>query len=266
MNDEHATRAPQPSVTGQLVAAAAADALAAVAAARDRMLIVASAANPVAERVVAASPEQVLRAPGSAAKLVIGAGARSQGLQVVVVLDHGAADLHEVAEAGLVVVSTDPAHLTAARDAGLLVVQPAWPQDVAPLLDQVLDSGEPAFLRLHPAQTQRLGAPPDSPSLGVHRILGDGHAGLLVASGAGVAPLREVLPLLAGRGLDVTAVEAHTLRPGTGLDPAATAVSILVGRYGLADARELRPVAFEGPPRELFARILGALPVPRPVS
>ena len=140
-------------------------------------------------------------------------------------------------------LTTHAAHLAAARDAGLIAVQPGWPDDVEPLLRDALAAPDPVLIHLHACTVQA--AAPEQPSeLGSNRVLHRGRAGLLVAAGAGASLLVHVTAELTAKAIDVTAVEMHTIRPSTGVDPTCTNRALLVGGPGVKDATQLVTVPF----------------------
>ena len=221
----------------KLLEEAAADALFTLALSDEVMIVVGRDAGP------AAACPNVVGTPGGGARFAVADGIRLAGRRVVIVLDRVVVDLGPVGQGArpTVLLTTSAAHLSAARDAGLTVVQPGWPADVEPLLRAALDAAEPVLVRLHgdpvvgPAPTSR-------PALDARRVLRRGRAGLLVAAGAGTPLLVRVAAALSERGLDVTAVDLHTIRPVTGVDPARTDRALLTGPVAVEDARQLVPV------------------------
>lgn len=215
-------------------------------------------------------PDRVVPAPGVASRTAVGDGVRLAGCTPVTVLGSRPVDLAGLAPGAPVhiLLAADPRHLGAAYRAGLTVVQPAWPTDLAPLLEQLMTFTGPVLLRLHdrvtgpPRGTQ--GAPP---VLGEHRIVHRGGRGLVLAAGATAALLGDVARLLAGRDIHVTAVDAHTLRPGTGVDPALTDGHLLVGSLQADRAEALQAVAATPDnPRATADAVRAALPRLRPHS
>lgn len=207
-------------------------------------------------------PDQVVVAPGASSRFAVADGVWIGGCRVVTVLDNRLTDLEPAAGCGHanVLLTTHAAHLAAARDAGLVVVQPGWPEDVEPLFRDALAAPEPVLIHLH-ASVVEAAAPEQPPEPGSHRLLHRGRAGLLVAAGAGVPLLVRVTAALAAGAVDVTAVEMHTIRPSTGVDPACTDAALLVGGVAVEDPSQLVEVPFgDGSVPRLTDAVLKALP------
>jgi hypothetical protein len=223
---------------------AAAEVLRRLVAAEGLMVVVGRDPGPAAT-CLRDCPERVVVAPGAASRFAVADGVWIGGCRVVTVLDDRLVNLEAAAGCGHpnVLLTTHAAHLAAAHDAGLVVVQPGWPSDVEPLLRDALAAPDPVLIRLHACLTQSA-APEQPPELSTHRILRRGRAGLLVAAGAGAPVLVHVAAALAARAVDVTAVEMHTIRPSTGVDPTRTEQALLVGAAGVEDASQLVGVPF----------------------
>jgi hypothetical protein len=218
------------------------------------MMVVGREPGPAAD-CLRKFPEAGLTAPGIATRLAVADGVRLAGRRVVTVLDGQTRDL-AVAVGSIhpnVLLTASAQHLAAARDVGLTVVQPAWPEDVEPLLRAALMAPELVLLRLHRRPID-VPHPGDRPLLGTHRVLRRGSDGLLVGAGVGIPPLVEVAAVLAARGIRVTALETHTIRRTTGIDPARTNSALLVGPHPVEHARHLLPVPFGGESREQLAQ------------
>lgn len=216
----------------------------------------------LAGRCMRDCPGQVVIAPGVASRFAVADGVWIGGRRVVTVLEDRPIDLEPAVGCGHpnVLLTTHAAHLTAARDAGLVVVQPGWPSDVEPLLCGALASPEPVLIHLHTSAVCTA-APEQLPELGSHRLLQRGRAGLLVAAGAGAPLLVAVTAALAAKDVQVTAVEMHTIRPSTGIDPARTETTLLVGSAGAEDASHLAGVPIgDGSVSRLTDAVLKALP------
>lgn len=190
-------------------------------------------------------PEAVLTVPGATARFAAAGGVRIAGRTAVVVLDRWITDLRPALHTPRpnVLLTSCAAHLAAAHDAGLTVVQPGWPGDVEPLLRAALDAPVPVLVRLH-HRAAEVTPPGGRARLGVHRVLRRGRAGLVVGAGAGASALVRVSAILTARGVAVTAVETHTIRPASGIDPARTGSALLVGPVTVEDARHLAEVPF----------------------
>jgi hypothetical protein len=239
----------------------AAEVLVQLALAGELMVVVGRDPGP-AGRCLQGCPDQIVVAPGLASRFAVADGIWIGGRRVVTVLEDRLVDLEPAAGCGHpnVLLSTHTAHLAAARDAGLVVVQPGWPGDVQPLLRDALAVPEPVLLHLH-AAAMTAPAPEQPPELGSARVLRRGRAGLLVAAGAGAPLLVHVVAALTARAVDVTAVEMHTIRPSTGIDPAYLDSAVLVGNVGIEDASQLVGVPFgDGSAEHLADAILKALP------
>ncbi len=207
-------------------------------------------------------PDRVLRAPGATSRLAVAEGVAVAGGRPVVVLDHGSTDLVGVPARGPLVMLTDrPHHLGAAYRAAVTAVQPAWRTDIAPLLEGALRHDRPVVVRLHdrPLPIPRANQA-DPPTFGEHRILHRGSRGLVIGAGRTAPMLAEVARQLAVRELHVTAVDAHTIRPGTGIDPAALDAHLLVGPLSTGHAEALTPVRVdEADPHGTARRVLEAI-------
>jgi hypothetical protein len=239
---------------------AVAEILLRLATAGELMVVVGRDPGP-AGRCMRGCPDQVVVAPGVTSRFAVADGVWIGGRRVVTVLDDRLVDLAPAAGCGHanVLLTTHAVHLAAARDAGLVVVQPGWPDDVEPLLRDALAAPEPVVIRLHHS-TVEAPAPEQLPELGSHRILRRGRAGLLVAAGAGAPLLVHVAAALAARAVDVTAVEMHTIRPSTGIDPMRTDGALLVGNARIGDASQLVGVPLgDGSVEHLTGGVLEAL-------
>ncbi|MGH8929253.1 MAG: hypothetical protein ACRDZO_01100 [Egibacteraceae bacterium] len=223
---------------------ATATALLTLAEASVAMIVVGREPGPTSE-CLRRFPEAVLTAPGMTSRFAVADGVRLAGRRAITVLDGRVRTLAVAVDAGRpnVLLTASTAHLAAARDIGLTVIQPGWPEDVEPLLRAALDAPEPVLMRLHrhPIEAAHPGG---KPQLGTHRILRRGRSGLLVGAGVGIPALVQVTAVLAARGIRVTAAEMHTIRRGTGVDPVHTNGALLIGPAGLEDARHLVPVPF----------------------
>lgn len=233
-----------PAADVRSLPAAAADVLLRLASAGELMVVVGRDPGP-ARWCMRDCPDQVVVAPGVASRFAVADGVWIGGRRVVTVLEDRLVDLEPAVACGHanVLLTTHAAHLAAARDAGLIAVQPGWPGDVEPLLRDALGAPEPVLIHLH-ACTVEARAPEQPSELGSNRILHRGRAGLLVAAGAGAPLLVHVTASLAAKAIDVTAVEMHTIRPSTGVDPTCTDRALLVGGAGVKDASQLVPVPF----------------------
>lgn len=232
---------------------AAATALLALAESAGAMIVVGREPGPAAE-CLRKFPEAGLIAPGIATRFAVADGVRLAGRSVVTVLDGQTRDL-AVAVGSVhpnVLLTASAAHLAAARDVGLTVVQPGWPGDVEPLLRAALEAPESVLVRLH-RRPVAVPHPGDRPLFGTHRVLQRGPDGLVVGAGAGIPALVEVAAVLATRGIRVTALETHTIRRLTGIDPARTNGALLVGPHAVEHAHHLIPVPFGAEPRDQLA-------------
>ncbi|MGH8900880.1 MAG: hypothetical protein ACRDYA_04165 [Egibacteraceae bacterium] len=240
---------------------AAAEVLSRLASAGELMVVVGRDPGP-AGRCVRDCPDRVVVAPGVASRFAVADGIWIGGRRVVTVLESRLVDLEPAAGCGHanVLLTTHAAHLAAAHGAGLVVVQPGWPGDVEPLLRGALAAPEPVLIRLH-ASLALAPAPEQLPELGSHRVLRRGRAGLLVGAGAGAPLLVHLAAALSARAFDVTAVEMHTIRPLTGVDPSRTDSALLVGAAGVGDASQLVGVPFgDGSISRLTDAVIEALP------
>ncbi|MGH8899452.1 MAG: hypothetical protein ACRDZ4_21115 [Egibacteraceae bacterium] len=240
---------------------AAAEILFRLASTEELMVVVGRDPGP-AGRCIRDCPERVVVAPGVTGRFAVADGVWIGGSRVVTVLEDRLVDLVPAAGCGHpnVLLTTHAAHLATARDAGLVVVQPGWPGDVEPLLRDALAAPEPVLIRLH-ACTAQAPEPEQPPELDSHRVLRRGRAGLLVAAGAGAPLLVHVAAALTARAVNVTAVEMHTIRPSTGVDPARTDSVLLVGAAGVEDASQLVGVPFgSGSVSRLTDAVLEVLP------
>lgn len=251
----------RPTATVRPLDEAASAALCALAAAGELMVVVGREPG-LALQCLRDCPDRVVVAPGVASRFAVADGVWMAGRRVMTVLDDHVVDLRPAAECThpTVLLTTHALHLAAARDAGLVVVQPSWPADVEPLLRGALTSPESVLVRLHDGATD--GLPPEQPpELGIHRVLRRGRAGLLVAAGSGTPRLIGVATALSAQGIEVTAVEMHTIRPVTGIDPALTERALLAGPIGVEHARQLVPIPFKGRSTEdLTKAVLTTLP------
>ena len=210
----------------------------------DLMVVVGSDPGPVGW-VAQLRPDRFVAAPGPTSRLTVADGLRLAGCAVVTVLDAGIADLAQPASYGPahVLLTELATHLGAAYRAGLTVMQPAWRTDVMHLATAALDGDGSVLLRVH----GRALPPPRSgvdtaPGDGAQRVLHRGRAGLVLGAGATAPDAADVARMLAGRGVDVTALDAHTIRPGTGVDPQLTDAHLLVGPLDAQRAEALTPV------------------------
>lgn len=228
----------------------------------DLMVVVGADAGPV-EWVAQRRPERFVAAPGATSRLTVADGLRLGGCAVVTVLDAGIADLAQPAHYGQphLLLTEQAGHLGAAYRAGLTVMQPAWRTDVAPLAAAALAGPGSVLLRVHP----RTVAPPRGdadapPAAGGQRVLHRGPDGLVIGAGATASDAGDVARMLAGRGTHVTALDAHTITPSTGIDPSSTDAHLLVGRKDAARAEALVKVKVApGDPRATMAAVLSAL-------
>ena len=250
-------------ISGAPLLGAASDALVRLAGERPELRVVVGRDPGPAAWFLDVWPDRVVVAPGTTSRLAVGDGVRSAGCTPVTVLDRDVVDLGDVVDrpGPHVLVTRHGDHLAAAYRARLVALQPAWEADVAPLLHAALAQDAPVLLRLHPGgATPPRGLEVAAPVLGQHRVLHRGSAGLVLGAGAHVALLADVARMLAGREVHVTAIEAHTLRPGTGIDPGLTDAHLLVGPVGAGQAEGLTPVpARPGDPRATMRDVLEAL-------
>ena len=214
----------------------------------DLMVVVGSDPGPVGW-VAQLRPDRFVAAPGPTSRLTVADGLRLAGCAVVTVLDAGIADLAQPASYGPahVLLTELATHLGAAYRAGLTVMQPAWRTDVMHLAAAALDGDGSVLLRVH----GRALPPPRSgvdtaPGDGAQRVLHRGRAGLVLGAGATAPDAADVARMLAGRGVDVTALDAHTDparhrgRPAADRRPPAGRTVGRPARRG-ADPREGRP-------------------------
>lgn len=209
-------------------------------------LVVAAPEHPAAAALRAAAPERLVAVAGGLVRAAVATGVALAGRRVVVLLDGevpARLPLEDLpAGAGIVAVTIEARVAGACWGAGWTLVQPAWPADVPVLLGEALAGGLPAVLHLpagapgsagaRPAPgVAREGAPDAGvarPRFGVPRVLREGTAGLLAASGAGaVTLLVEVARQLAERGVAVQALDLHTAAPGEGPGPVGGASLLL---------------------------------------
>ena len=243
--------------------AAASDALVRLAGERPELRAVVGRDPGPAAWFLEVWPGRVVVAPGATSRLAVGDGVRTAGCTPVTVLDRDVADLGDVADrpGPHLLLTRHGEHLAAAYRARLVAVQPAWASDVAPLVEAALGEPAPVVLRLHAsAGAAPRGTDVAAPVLGQHRVLHRGTAGLVLGAGAHAPLLADIARMLAGREVHVTAVEAHTLRPGTGIDPGLTDAHLLVGPAGAGQAEALTPVpARAADPRATMRDVLAAL-------
>lgn len=187
-------------------------------------------------------PERVLTVPAPHARLAIAEGIGRAGAGAVVVWDPDATSLPLDPAAGVVVASVTPSHLALAFRAGVAVLQPGWPPDLPALLLGALDRPGSALLHIpegaddqpHPAAPVSLDGP---------RVLHRGRDGMVVGAGATAALAAAVAADLAGRGVQVTALEMAVLTPRSGVDPALLHDHLLVGGLDAPRAAALTEVA-----------------------
>lgn len=208
-------------------------------------------------------PDRVVVAPGTTSRIAVGDGVRIAGCTPVTVLDREVTDLGDAAAqpGPHLLLTRHGEHLAAAYRARLTVVQPAWDADVEPLVVAALAEPAPVLCRLHTGgATPPRGTELGPPVLGQHRVLHRGAGGLVLAAGQHAGLLAHLARMMAGREVHVTAIEAHTLRPGTGVDPALTDANLLVGSLGAGRAEALTPVpARPADPRGTMRDVLTAL-------
>lgn len=226
------------------------------------MVVVGADPGPVAW-VTQRRPERFAVAPGATSRLTVADGLRLAGCAVVTVLDAGIGDLAQPADYGRphLLLTEQAAHLGAAYRAGLTVMQPAWRTDVAPLAEAALAAPGSVLLRVHPRTVPPPRGDADAaPTAGPQRLLHRGPDGLVIGAGATASDAGDVARMLAGRGTHVTALDAHTITPGTGIDPASTDAHLLVGRMDATRAEALKKVPVTpGDPRATMAAVVKAL-------
>ncbi|HEY8340762.1 MAG TPA: hypothetical protein VIK95_12910 [Egibacteraceae bacterium] len=249
---------------------AAAAALSAVAAEDERLVCVtagrAGDADPAAAVVAAALPgfgDRVLAVPGASARPWVAAGLAETGRRPVLLLEPGA-PVPSAAIPGALVVTADQVVADALLGAGFTVLHPAWPDDVAPLLQAAIAAREPVVLRLHDSATSGPLDPVDPPVLGRPRILRSGGEVTLAGSGPTAGLLADVARMLAGRGARVTAVDQHTLRPGRGVSLALFDGALVVGSGDGGVPGRVRRVAVAGEPRQVMEAVFAAVPSLQP--
>lgn len=200
-------------------------------------VVVADREDPAVELVLREVPERLVPVAGAAARVGVAAGIALTGRRVAVVAEGAPSGLPAVA--GLVAVMSGARAAGACWGAGWTLVQPGSARDVAPLLASSLGAGEPVVLRVGrrswapgmAAPEAGAPAPADPPRLGVARVLREGTAGLLAASGPDeVRLLATVARMLAGRGVALQAVEIHTSAAGEGPGPQATDGTLFLGQ------------------------------------
>jgi hypothetical protein len=232
-----------------------------MASAGETMIVVGRDPGP-AHACLREVPEAVLTVLGVTSRFAVADGIRIAGRRVVTMLDSRITDLALALDMGRpnVLLTASAAHLMVARDAGLTVVQPGWPTDVEPLLRAAFDASEPVLIRLH-GHGVEVAPPLVAPELGTHRVLRRGRDGLLVGAGPGIGSLVQVTAALTARGVHITAVEMHTIRRATGIDPVRTNSALLAGPVAVEDARHLVPIPLSSDsPDHLADAVQAALP------
>lgn len=232
----------------------------------DPALVVVTGRDPgVAAAFAERHPHRHVLAPGAGTRPAVADGLARAG-KLVVTLGDDFAGRRVPARLGDVLLTRDASTAAAARAAGVVVVVPAWPADVEPLLRAALAADVPVCYLLHDGPVPEEAAP-TPPLLGRPRVLRSGERALVAAAGAGVAVLEPVARMLAGRGVRVTAVAVHTLARGDGW-PAALLDGHLVVATGAATlgatGRPSAPLQAvpvgDGVPRTVMERVLALLP------
>lgn len=189
-----------------------------------RVAVVTGRRSELGERFADVAPARWVVAPGRQSRLAVGAGLALGGRAAVVWCDDpGDARAAPWELAAPLVALTDSAEVAdGARGAGVPVVMPAWPADVAPLLLAAIDEGR-ACVRLHGDEAPA--GPPlalELPGLTAPRTIMHGPTGRVRAAGAAVPRLLEAAWHLARQGRPLT-LEQVTCLPAasTGIPEAA---------------------------------------------
>lgn len=184
--------------------------------------------DPIVE-ALRGSGGRVVVAAGEGSRLVVGAGVALAGPRALVLAGRGTIVPRALGGAQVAVVR-DGTAAELLRRAGWTVAQPVWPDDVSPLLQAVLAADHPVALRLHAHHWPDVQLAPGPAVLGVPRVLSEGRAGMLVASGRLAADLLAMARALEQHGLEITAVDAHTRGPRAARPSVVdTDTSLLVG-------------------------------------
>lgn len=245
------------------VAAAFGDVLVRLAGERPNLLLVAGADPGPAVWFADIWPERVLTVGPLATRVGVAEGIAVGGGDALVVLDGEVAELPVPADARVVCATTDPGHLHLAFRAGVGVCAPGWAADLPALLVGALGADGPTVLYLpdHDAADEAdPGAPPPPTTFAEQRVLHRGPAGLVLGAGRTAPLARSVADGLARRRIEVTALDLHTISPGTGVDAGLLHDHLLVGPATAprAAAMDAVPVA-DRPLRELVAAVATAL-------
>jgi hypothetical protein len=161
-------------------------------------------------------------------------------------------------DVGMVLVSTDPSHLSLAFRARVEVCQPGWAADLPALLVGALGSRGATLLFLV-EQVGGAGAAPSPTTFGEQRVLHRGPAGLVIGSGATAPVAREVAAALARRQVEVTALDLHTISPESVVDAGLLHDHLLVGPLSVPRAAALDQVPVDGGTAVVAERVRQAL-------
>lgn len=181
--------------------------------------------------------------------------ARSDGRALVVLSEAEAAELQPAA--GCVVIATGPGLLGAAYRRHMAVCQPSRPGDVEPLLDGAVDHRDGVLLWLPHRWVSGTG--PGAAVFGEHRTFTRGARGLLLGAGATAGAAARIGRLLAGRDMPVTALEAATVLPATGVDASLLVDHLLVGPLSTPRASALTAVAVTAEEEATVRSVMAAL-------
>lgn len=205
----------------------------------------------------AVAPERVVEVPGPGVRLSFAAGAAAVGRTVLVRSDDGSdARALPWARAGRLVALTRSLDVaTAAWEAGVPVLAPGWPADLAPLLLEAVEAGSPRCLYLHGHDV------PPAPPLALDplgpdgtRVLMHGKGPTFVAGADRIVSLLEAAWQLARDGRRVTVVQLLRL-VADGPSPADVAGAVFA-----ADGSGMRRLAADSTdPRSLEDAIGGML-------
>ena len=207
-------------------------------------------------------PERVLTVPPLPTRVAIAEGITIGGGEAIVVVDPDTPELSVPPDAGILLVSTDAAHLGLAHRFGLDVCQPGWVEDLPALLVGALGSATSTLLFLAtptegPAATPR---PPAPTSFGEHRVLHGGGAGLVLGAGATAPLARDVAAVLERRHVEVTALDMHSITAASGLGAGLLHDHLLVGPVDTPRAAALTQVPVgDGDVSSVADRIVGVL-------
>jgi hypothetical protein len=179
------------------------------------------------------APGRWVVAPGPTTRLSVAAGITMVGRTVVAECGEPADARYAPWDAcgSLIALTSSIEVATAAWEAGVSVLTPGWPADVAPMLLAAVGSG-PLCLYLHGHEV------PDGPPLALDpplphadRFVTHGQGDRVAASGHLVVPLLEAAWYLARRGRPITTIQLLCLRPG-GPSPAEAAERVFVDDGG----------------------------------